>query len=130
VTRPATINTKFDYCEEKKIRESADKCGISAKKRMTDKESAYSKLENVLFAWYQQARVSGIPVNGSILWEKSLKIDATMVIENFSTSGVWISRFKQCHGLILTNWPSRMLLWTPTRKASEASGGLRGSEYL
>jgi hypothetical protein len=46
--------------------------------------STYSKLENVLFAWYYQARASGIPVDGNILLEKSLKIAAAMGIENFS----------------------------------------------
>jgi hypothetical protein len=40
--------------------------------------STYSELENVLFAWYHQARTSGIPVDGKILQEKSLKIAATM----------------------------------------------------
>jgi hypothetical protein len=46
------------------ITEQDDKCGASAKKRTTDKESTYSKLENVLFAWYQQSRASGIPGMG------------------------------------------------------------------
>jgi hypothetical protein len=43
---------------------------------------------------------SGIPVDGSILQEKSLKISATMVIENFSALNGSISHFKQCHGLV------------------------------
>jgi hypothetical protein len=30
-------------------------CGTSAKKKKMGKESTYSELENVLFAWYQQA---------------------------------------------------------------------------
>jgi hypothetical protein len=90
--------------EMKKIREQADKCGTSAKKRKTGKVSTYSELENVLFAWYHHARASripvagGIPVDGSILREKSLKIAATMGIENFSALNGWISHFTQCHG--------------------------------
>jgi hypothetical protein len=55
---------------------------------------------NVLFAWYHQARASGIPVDGSILREKSLKIAATMGLENFSASNGWTSCFKQRHGLV------------------------------
>jgi hypothetical protein len=82
------------------IREQVDKCDISAKKSTTGKESIYSKLKNIIFAWYQQAQASGIPVDGTILREKSLKIPATMVIENFSASNGWISCFKQCHGLV------------------------------
>jgi hypothetical protein len=47
------------------IREQADKCCTSAKKRKMGKELTYSKLENVFFAWYQQARASGIHVDGA-----------------------------------------------------------------
>jgi hypothetical protein len=64
------------------------------------KESTYSKLEKVLFAWYQKARASGIPVDGTVLWEKSLRIAAAMGIENFSAPNGWISSFKQRHGLV------------------------------
>jgi hypothetical protein len=39
-------------------------------------------------------------VDGKILWEKSLKIAATMGIEKFSASNGWISCFNQCHGLV------------------------------
>jgi hypothetical protein len=39
-------------------------------------------------------------VDGSILQEESLKIAATMAIENVSVSNGWISHFKQCHGLV------------------------------
>jgi hypothetical protein len=45
----------------------------------------YSELEHVLSACFQQAQASGIPVDGSILWEKSLKIVATIGIKNFPT---------------------------------------------
>jgi hypothetical protein len=69
------------------------------------KESTYSKLDNILFAWYQQARASGIPVNGTILQEKSLKIAATMGIENFSASNGLISCFKQRHGRVFKKLP-------------------------
>jgi hypothetical protein len=43
---------------------------------------------------------SGIPVYWSILREKSLKIAATVGIENFSDSNGWISHFKKSHGLV------------------------------
>jgi hypothetical protein len=39
-------------------------------------------------------------VDQSILKDKSLKIAATMGIENFSASNDWIACFKQCHGLV------------------------------
>jgi hypothetical protein len=43
---------------------------------------------------------SGNPVDGSILWEKSLRIAATVGNENFSALNGWIFCFKQLHGLI------------------------------
>jgi hypothetical protein len=95
---PSTLNTIF--AKKKEIRDQADKCGTSAKKRKTGKVSTYKELENVLFAWYHQARESGIPVDGKILREKSLKIAATIGIEKFSASNGWISRFNQRHGLV------------------------------
>ncbi|CAG2057405.1 unnamed protein product, partial [Timema podura] len=52
------------------------------KKRNTGKVLTYRKLENFFFAWYQQARASGIPMDGSILREKYLIIDATIRIDN------------------------------------------------
>lgn len=95
---PSTLNCIM--AKKIEIRQQADKCGTAAKKRKTGKESTYSELENVLFSWYQQARASGIPIDGTILKEKSLKIAETMGIENFSASNGWISRFKQRHGLV------------------------------
>jgi hypothetical protein len=43
---------------------------------------------------------SGIPVDGTNLWKKSLKIAATMGIEKFSALNSWISCFKQHHYLV------------------------------
>jgi hypothetical protein len=53
----------------------------SDKKWKTDKESTYSKLKNVLFARYLQAQASGIPVDGTTVQQKSLKIAAGMESE-------------------------------------------------
>jgi hypothetical protein len=39
-------------------------------------------------------------VAGTILWEKSLKIAATVGIDNFSALNGWISHFKQHYGLV------------------------------
>jgi hypothetical protein len=39
-------------------------------------------------------------VDWTILLEKSLRMAATVEIENFSASSGWISSFKQCHGLV------------------------------
>jgi hypothetical protein len=49
---PSTLNSII--AKKREIREQVDKCGASAKKRKMGKESTYIKLENVLFAWYQQ----------------------------------------------------------------------------
>jgi hypothetical protein len=51
-------------------------------------------------AWYQQARASGIPIDGHILREKAKKIADRMQVDNFAASNGWICRFKDRHGLI------------------------------
>lgn len=95
---PSTLNSIIS--KKKEIREQADKYGTSAKKRKTSKMSTYSELEKVLFAWYEQARASNIPVDGNILREKALKIAASNGMDTFSASNGWISRFKIRHGLV------------------------------
>jgi hypothetical protein len=95
---PSTLN--LIIVKEREIREQADKCGTSAKKRKMGKEWTCSKLEDVPFAWHQQARASGTLVDGTILREKSLKMAATVLIENFSAPNGWISDFNQCHSLV------------------------------
>jgi hypothetical protein len=100
------VKVKYDYCEGNRVREQADKCGTSAKKRKTGKVSTYSELENVLFTWCNQARASGIPVDGRILQGKSLKIATKLGTENFSALNGWVSRFKQYRSLVF-----KKLVW-------------------
>jgi hypothetical protein len=57
-------------------------------------------LETVLFTWYQQARASNIPTDGTILREKAKIIAAKLNIDCFSVSSGWSSRFKDRHGLV------------------------------
>jgi hypothetical protein len=79
------------------MRKQAVKCGTSAKKRKEDRQGVdmqrVGKCSLCLVP-------SGIPVDWSILQEKSFKIAATMGIEDFSASNGWISCFKQCHCLV------------------------------
>jgi len=77
-----------------------EKCGNACKKRKTGKESTFAELETVLFTWYQQARASNIPVDGTTLREKAKIIAAKLNIDNFSASSGWVSRFKDRHGLV------------------------------
>jgi hypothetical protein len=51
-------------------------------------------MEKVLFTWYQQARASIIPIDGTILKEKSIIIAAKLKIDCFSASSGWLSRLK------------------------------------
>jgi hypothetical protein len=39
--------------------------------RKIGKESTFAELETVFFTWYQQARASNIPIDGTILREKA-----------------------------------------------------------
>jgi hypothetical protein len=48
----------------------------------------------VLFMWYQQARASNIPIDGTILREKAKIIAAKLNRDCFSASSGWLSRFK------------------------------------
>lgn len=78
----------------------AVKCGTSAKNRKTSKELAYSRMEKYPLCMVSAGSSIGIPVDGTILWEKSIEIAAAMKVENFSASNGWLCCFKQCHGLI------------------------------
>jgi hypothetical protein len=71
------------------------------KKRKNGKESTFAELEMVLFTWYQQARASNIPIDGTILMEKAKIIAVQLNIDYFSVSNGWVSRFKDQHGLVL-----------------------------
>jgi hypothetical protein len=82
------------------IREQILKCGNACTKRKTSKESTFAELEAVLFTWYQKARGSNIPVDGTILKEKAKIIAAKLNIDCFSASSGWLSRFKDRHGLV------------------------------
>jgi centromere protein B len=92
---PSTSNSIV--VKEREIREQFDK---SCKKRKTGRESAFCELDSVRLAWYQQARASGIPIDGNILCEKAKKIADRMQADNFSASNGWICRFKDRHGLV------------------------------
>jgi hypothetical protein len=58
------------------------------------------ELETVLFTWYQQARASNIPIDGTTLREKLKIIAVQLNTDNFSASSGWVSRFKDRHGLV------------------------------
>jgi hypothetical protein len=85
--------------KKREIREQIDKCAKSCKKRKTGRESTFRELESVLLPWYQQARASGIPVDGNISCEKAKKIADRMQADNFAAANGWICRFKDRHGL-------------------------------
>jgi hypothetical protein len=65
----STLNSIF--AKKNEIRKQIQKCGNACKKRKTGKQSAFAELETVLFTWYQQAQASNIPIDGTILGEKS-----------------------------------------------------------
>ena len=94
----STLNSIFAKKDE--IRQHIEKCGNTCKKRKTGKESTSAELETVLFTWYQQARASNIPLDGTTLNEKAKIIAAQLNIDNFSVSNGWVSRFKDRHGLV------------------------------
>ena len=94
----STLNSIFAKKDE--IRQQTEKCCNACKNRKTGKESPSAELETVLFTWYQQARASNIPIDGTTLWEKAKIIATQLNIDNFSVSSGWVSRFKDRHGLV------------------------------
>ena len=64
----STLNSIFAKKDE--IHQQIEKCGNACKKRKTGKESTFAELETILFTWYQQARASSIPIDGTTLREK------------------------------------------------------------
>ena len=71
----STLNSTFAKDE---IRQQIEKCGNACKKRKTGKESTFAELETVLLTWYQQARASNIPIDGTTLREKVKSIAAQL----------------------------------------------------
>ena len=94
----STLNSIFAKMDE--IRQQVEKCGNACKKRKPGKESTFAELETVLFTWYQHARASNIPIEGSTLRENAKIIAAQLNIDNFSASNGWVSIFKDRHGLV------------------------------
>jgi hypothetical protein len=93
-----TLNSIFAKKDE--IREQIEKCGNACKKRKTGKESTFAELDTALITWFQQARASNIPIDGTTLRDKAKIIAAQLNIDDFSASSGWVSRFKDRHGLI------------------------------
>jgi hypothetical protein len=60
----------------------------------------FAELETVLFTWYQQARASKIPIDGTILREKAKMIAAKLNVDYFSAPSGLLSRFKDRCGLV------------------------------
>jgi hypothetical protein len=94
----STLNSIFTKKNE--IRQQIEKCGNACKKRKTGKESTFAELETMLFAWYQQAQASNIPIDGTTLREKAKIIAAQLNIDNFGASNGWVSRFSDWYGLV------------------------------
>jgi hypothetical protein len=94
----STLNSVF--ARKDQIREQVQKSGNACKKRKNYKQSTFAELETVLFSWYQQARASNIPIDGTILKEKAKIIAAKLNIDCFNASSGWLSRFKHRHGLV------------------------------
>jgi hypothetical protein len=93
-----TLNCIFTKKDE--IHQQIEKYRNVCKKRKTGKESTFAELEMLLFTWYQQARVSNIPIDGTTQREKAKIIAAQLNIDNFSAFSGWVSRFKDQHGLV------------------------------
>jgi hypothetical protein len=70
----STLNSIFAKMDE--IRQQTEECCNACKKRKTGKEPTFAEVETVLFTWYQQARASNIPIDGTTLKEKAKIIAA------------------------------------------------------
>jgi hypothetical protein len=75
------------------ILETPQRCGKEAKKTRKIKSSPYREIENVLMEWFLQKCTEGLPVEGTVLREKSLKISAHLGISNVVVSNFWLVCF-------------------------------------
>ena len=95
---PSTINSVF--AKKNEIHQQIEKCGNVCQKRKIGKESTYVEIEMVFFTWYQQARSSNIPTDGTTLRKKAKILTAQLNTDNFSAPNGWVGRFKDWHGLV------------------------------
>ena len=63
------------------------------KERKTD----ISKVNELMFQWFQIARERGIPISGPLLQEKARKYTEELGISKFTASNGWLATFKSRH---------------------------------
>jgi hypothetical protein len=90
----STLNTIVK--DQKIIEENANQC----RQMVTKQKSRFEKLEDILKEWFENARLSNLPVSGGVLWEKAMHIAKGLHTDNLSASNGWTDRFKQRHNLV------------------------------
>lgn len=73
---------------------------VGGSKRQKVKHGKYEELEEVLLAWFQQARTLSYPLNGSIIIEKAKEIAERLNYTEFCGSTGWLDRFRSRHGIV------------------------------
>lgn len=63
------------------------------------REGKSADVDEALFRWYEQSRVSGLPVHGNSLKEKASQYAAQLGVENFKATEGWFYRWKQRHNI-------------------------------
>jgi hypothetical protein len=93
-------------CTMKKKQSIVDeevKCRGEANKRKNRKSSPCDETEKVLIKWFEGMRSSNLPINGTLIKEKAIRVAKKLKLENFKVSNEWLGRFKKRHGLTYKN---------------------------
>ncbi|XP_050523479.1 tigger transposable element-derived protein 2-like [Daktulosphaira vitifoliae] len=68
--------------------------------KKTMKKSSLSNMESVLFEWFKQKRIEGIPISGSMVCEKAKWFQENLKIEEkLNDSQGWLFKFNIRHGI-------------------------------
>lgn len=86
------VNTIVSKCKQIKLNALVFDTGTKQGHR-----ARHGELESALLKSFKQARASSISFDGSILRHKAMEI--ANVIDNFTASNGWISRFRTRHGI-------------------------------
>jgi hypothetical protein len=60
-------------------------------------------MEKVLIEWFEEMCSSNLPINGTLIKEKAIRVAERLKLENFKASNRWLGRFKRRHGLTYKN---------------------------
>lgn len=87
-------STVIDILKKKDSYKEQYELNISGKRKRVEVNSKYSEINNLLHEWFQQARAKNVPLTGTILQDKALKIAKELKFTDFKASNGWFEGWK------------------------------------